>query len=1029
MFYRIFLLLALVPFCHGQQLEWKVLPKKSTIPVETTNGTFSWTSKEIAPQSVAQLTKTGRKFQKTSAVTPTQLPKVNQTQVKIDPTRTYIIDNWKYSENAVIDISVLSRKVVPSMLNMQSIAQLDNGKMIFGGQDVFYVYDGHFLTEYTSSEEHSFGLISSILVDSKGVAWLCTDYGLYCMKDNVFYQINNIDFGKVWEIWEDNDGTFWVGTSLNGMYHLKNEKTLHYYHKSNFVEVFDFERAMDGSLYIIETKAIYKITSGKWEKIHKLDKNDFRCIEKQGNKFVIGTFLGGVFQLHNNELIRIDLPINEYSVYNMKATPDGLWIPSYGNGVIFIDNNFHLQHFTQDIGLIGDYSLKLDVDQFGNIWVCDLLSGISKISESNFKIVSDKNLLGVSQSLRINDETFQLNDGILERVSEKGIEQISFNKSPQFSQKIATDGKSLYVAYFEYGIYQFDIEKRIFKLLLPQEKSYGFYVLKNCVDATGDYWFTNYNKELRVIQNGELINLSAVEPFSKLKALDVKPHANGVVVEFDKGIALIENGKYLYLNRKNGLTNDATLGIWSRANSKDLYLFNKGGVQIIKEGHIVTSIHSDKLSNLGQLIPIDLGNNKWFINGTHGSKVIQLSNKALIDFRALDFKEEYAIEMIRINEFTPLLFKNQSSVLKYAPSWTKRNKILGSITLSSVLLKDSAVAIQKGFSQDDQIRFEFSVNSFTKLKSTQYRLIRNGQLEEDWLNFTDQSITLDKLTYGNYSLETRVINEFGNGPIAKIEFRVVPYWYQRWYIITLEIILILFFASIYFRKRLRREHRIQQKLEQIVDLKTKELQREKEHVEQELVAKETLLKEVNHRVKNNMQMVSSVLELQRTKEDTEHKSTLTKAINRIKALGFAHQYLYKNEQYESINVAEYLHLIANNVTSQTGIKLNIEIPDDLMLHIEKAQALGVVTNELLSNSIKHAWTESNTEKKIVIHANCVDQNIVFSYSDNGVGSLNKSEGNTLGMRLIDSFIVRRLNGTYTVENKNGYTITLNFQGT
>lgn len=175
-------------------------------------------------------------------------------------------------------------------------------------------------------------------------------------------------------------------------------------------------------------------------------------------------------------------------------------------------------------------------------------------------------------------------------------------------------------------------------------------------------------------------------------------------------------------------------------------------------------------------------------------------------------------------------------------------------------------------------------------------------------------------------------------------------------------------------------------------------------------------------------MVSSVLELQRSKEDTEHKSTLTKAINRIKALGFAHQYLYKNEQYESINIAEYLKLIADNVTSQTGINLSLNISSDLMLQIEKAQALGVVTNELLSNSIKHAWPDNTVEKKIVIQAEFEDENIVMRYSDNGIGSVANGEGNTLGMRLIDSFILRRLNGNYSVENKNGYCITLNFPG-
>jgi len=207
-------------------------------------------------------------------------------------------------------------------------------------------------------------------------------------------------------------------------------------------------------------------------------------------------------------------------------------------------------------------------------------------------------------------------------------------------------------------------------------------------------------------------------------------------------------------------------------------------------------------------------------------------------------------------------------------------------------------------------------------------------------------------------------------------------------------------------------------------------QKANEKLKRENEQKELLLKEVNHRVKNNMQMVSSLLELQMFHvSDEQTKKSLQEGVARINALGFAHQELYKRDDITYILLGEYLKLIVNSLIKKSDIEVNIVVPKDFRMHIEKAQALGFIVNELVTNSIKYAWENEHTKKEIKISLDNASDIIVFLYSDNGTGfpeNYQERKSTSLGTSLIKSFVERQLNGQLNVYNDNGAKTQISF---
>ncbi len=197
-------------------------------------------------------------------------------------------------------------------------------------------------------------------------------------------------------------------------------------------------------------------------------------------------------------------------------------------------------------------------------------------------------------------------------------------------------------------------------------------------------------------------------------------------------------------------------------------------------------------------------------------------------------------------------------------------------------------------------------------------------------------------------------------------------------------------------------------------------------LESSLEEKNILIKEVHHRVKNNMQLISSILALKSYELDNEKSKQIFEEINdRIKAMAVIHDKLYTFYNVSEIDIAEYLNHIANELqiilsSSMFTVKVDSE---RIVLDVEKALLIGLMVSEMVGNAVKHGFKEKEAGK-VSIFFSKVEEDYVLRVLNNGEKLepevLNKSTG--LGISLIKTFS-KQLGGTVEVDDQNGFKAT------
>lgn len=219
-------------------------------------------------------------------------------------------------------------------------------------------------------------------------------------------------------------------------------------------------------------------------------------------------------------------------------------------------------------------------------------------------------------------------------------------------------------------------------------------------------------------------------------------------------------------------------------------------------------------------------------------------------------------------------------------------------------------------------------------------------------------------------------------------------------------------------------------------IKNQRLIAEQKHIiETSLVEKDSLLKEIHHRVKNNLQMVSSLLSLQT--KNTRSKpaiQALEEGKSRVKAMALIHQKLYQNDDLSVIEMQSYIESLINSVQSvfkKGGHDINITIDaEGVELDIDRAIPFGLILNELVSNSFKYAFPENESEGTIYIHIRKNGDHGFFEYTDNGIGLPEDTEermGSSMGIRLMNR-LVNQLQSTLNIDKtSDGVRFWFNFK--
>jgi two-component sensor histidine kinase len=250
------------------------------------------------------------------------------------------------------------------------------------------------------------------------------------------------------------------------------------------------------------------------------------------------------------------------------------------------------------------------------------------------------------------------------------------------------------------------------------------------------------------------------------------------------------------------------------------------------------------------------------------------------------------------------------------------------------------------------------------------------------------------------------------------------------YMIELGLLLEAILFSIALADRINTLRKKEQKSNQkLIEQQKNEEQRLKIEVENKtkdlslaLDEKEMLMRELHHRVKNNMQMVVSLLRLQSHDIDDERlKGVFKNAQNRISAMGHLHELLYKQDSFTHINSLEYFSLLINEIEFSAHKDVYIRYNIECDLKMEDAIYCGLILNEVVTNAYKYAFEDKgNIDINLLIQ----DDKYILSIKDDGKGFDKVATKDSLGFSLIKALVQKQLKGAMEILNDNGTQINI-----
>jgi len=251
------------------------------------------------------------------------------------------------------------------------------------------------------------------------------------------------------------------------------------------------------------------------------------------------------------------------------------------------------------------------------------------------------------------------------------------------------------------------------------------------------------------------------------------------------------------------------------------------------------------------------------------------------------------------------------------------------------------------------------------------------------------------------------------------------------------------------KQRMRQQERAEtelqfahDELEQRVEKRTAQLKDEIERRKQTetqinaaLKEKEVLLQEVHHRVKNNMQIITSLLRLQAGKiKDKHHTEIFRDAENRVRSMALIHETLYQTKDFANVDFNDYVKTISNHLfkgysIAPDKVSLKIEI-EDTSLGLDNAIPCGLIINELISNALKYAFPEDGIGEIKITLQSINDDQIELTVSDNGIGipaEIDVEKTESLGLQLVQLLAENQLDGTLALDRDGGTAFKIRFK--
>lgn len=727
-------------------------------------------------------------------------------------------------------------------------------------------------------------------------------------------------------------------------------------------------------------------------------------------------------------------------VYSIEVDNQGtVWIGTERKGVVLIDQNGDRTHITKREGLSSNFIYRIVNDNRGNVWIATDGNGVNIVKDRKFTFY------GLDSDLQAKS-IFTLKkgkNGELWMATENGLSKYENGNFKNYTipQEVLSydeiwdveelpNGDLLFLTY-NFEVLQFN-GSRFFKPAF-YDKIYPYYISDILVDRDGSVWFSTQDALLHYV-DGELdVYESKSDSYwqNSLGAL-FEDSRQMLWIGTEDGLAKFENGVFSYFDTEHGIegksvyeiTEDSYGNIWLGSNGgiyfirnanieRDDYQFQKFGYDELDANETVF-LKFDSKGNLWQ--STNSGLNHFVFDNPNSFSVFKNLHYGLSN---TEFGLEFNGDAVAIDDDGTLWFGSSSrGLVSYQPP---ANEIISfseppQLFLRTVFANEEVLFSQTSDTLDNEnlsveyskndLTFNFNAIDYLNRKGVQIKYSLDGY-DQDWTIEEDIStIRYTNLPPGEYTLqvaaksmvsdwsETASLTTF---TVRKPFYLTVPFFL----LIGLTVVGLI---TLYINARLNRIEK--NELQVLVDKQTSDLK-------EALQEKEVLIKEIHHRVKNNLAVVSGLLELQGFRMPAgDAKMAIQESKMRVIAMSKIHENLYQNHDLANVDFRKFIQDLVKSIQQTMDLaEKNIEVIsyiDDVQFDVNIGVPLGLITNELISNAYKHAFIG---RKEGTINITFKEHQDVYKLivADDGLGTdanILNSRLKSLGISLIKTLCVQ-----------------------
>lgn len=824
------------------------------------------------------------------------------------------------------------------------------------------------------------------LISNKNKIYAGTARGLFLLTKNSFKKVSHplLDDQKITALVNDENGNLWIATKNNGIVQLLKNGT------EKFI-IPEFNNALQG----LEISALfmddrYGIMIGTRENSlyiwngmqlmhfnqeNGLKANSVNCIARDhSGKIWMGTSGSGMFGFYSRAFTYFSNfeGLGNGDIFSVLVdSKKQVWAASYGSGVYCYDGK-NTKFYNENSGMINHSVRQMAEDDKGRIWMATR-GGLTVFENGRFKNYTTKDGLP-GDNLRC--VTLDDDDNVW--IGTNG------NGAAKF------DGKSFTVYTDKNGL-RHDFVHSIY------------------CDTKGNVWFGTGNGVDKMTESGSFMHYSTEDGLCNTYVGTIlEDRLGNIWLATDRCVSKFTGVRFKNFSVEQGLAS-STIYLMQFDEKGDLWVGTNKGV--------------DKLDfdSYGSVTKVKhYGKEEGFTGVECNARAVTMDSEGSLWFGTVKGIIRYVPGEDHKNIEAPLIHLNKVKLFYKEQNWSS----LGFETDGWFNLP-----VNPDFRYDqNHLMFEFTAISNILPEKNTYSYKLEG-FDEDWSPYSvSSSVSYSNLPPGEYTFKVRAKNCDGvlSEKEAVFEFTISPAFWQTWWFYAL-IIASVVYVIYRYNSTLRRQSSIYNNLlEQRVEMRTREILRQKEE-------KDVLLKEVHHRVKNNMQVITSLLNIQSFYlKDPESIKLIDESKNRIKSMALIHEKLYESKEFTKISISDYVDSLIGELIYAYGINQNITLDKKITegnFSIDTVIPLGLLINEIISNSLKYAFKDREAGR-VFIELTKAGEMYHMRIGDDGIGipkdSL-KHESSTLGLELI-KLLTDQLNGEVKILDGPGTVYEVIFKG-